>query len=65
MNLVIKPDGRIAPAKRNRLRRTVAMAFDTMASAISSVLEKNVSGRSEQGARDAQFDLENSAVRGE
>jgi hypothetical protein len=65
MNLVIKPDGRIAPAKRNRPKSTVAMGFDTMASAISSVSEKNVSGGSEQGASDAQFDLENSAVRGE
>jgi hypothetical protein len=65
VNLVIEPDGRIAPATRNRLRRTVAMGFDTMAIAISNVSEKNASGRSEQGARDAQFDLDNSTVRGE
>jgi hypothetical protein len=50
MNLVIKPDGQIAPAMRNRLRRTVAMSFDTMAGAISRVSEKFVSGRFEQGA---------------
>jgi hypothetical protein len=37
MNLVIKPDGRIAPATRNRLKTTVTVGFDTMADVISTV----------------------------